>query len=393
MKINYPNLWDVSKRVIVVLICISIGWYLKGRLSPSMGAAGYGMGEMYILAQNVQTKDVAASNYKISYVESINEVNLLPQVTGTVEKVLFEEGSLVKEGDVLFEIDTAKYQAAYDLAKAQLDSAEANLVKAERDYNRQQQLSDQKFASKATFDMSESAYLQGKAAVEEAKARLDVAKVDLDNTKVTAPINGKIGKALATKGNYVVASSTAMAKIVQVNPVRISFSLTDKELATAQQRGYKDKQLTAKIKLPTGDIINEKVVNTFFDNSVNAATATISVYADVINDANRLLPGNYVQSAISDNKPVYALVIPQTAINYDNDGAFVYMAQINKDKSQENDWHGVAEQRRITLGNTIDSTEQVVLSGLKEGELIVVQGTVKIQNNSPIKIGILDKKD
>ena len=132
MKINYPNLLEISKKIIIFLLCVGIGWYLKGMLSPSAGMMGYGMGEVYILAQEAQTKDIISSNDKISYIEAINEVSLLPQVTGTVEKVLFKEGSIVNEGDVLFEIDASKYQAAYDLAKAQLDSAEANLVKAER---------------------------------------------------------------------------------------------------------------------------------------------------------------------------------------------------------------------------------------------------------------------
>ena len=391
MKINYPNLKEVSKRIALFIFCVAIGWYMKGRLSPSGQMAGYGMGEVYILAQKAQNKDISSFNSKISYVEAINEVSLLPQVTGTIEKVLFEEGSIVQEGDVLFEIDPSKYQAAFDLAKAKLDSAQANLVKAERDYNRQVQLSDEKFASKATFDTSESAYLQAKAAVEEARANLDVATIDLDNTKVIAPISGKIGKALVTKGNYVVASNVVMAKIVQINPVRISFALTDKEMAKVQTMEHNPENLTAQIILPTGEVISEKVVGTFSDNAINSSTATMSVYADVVNEAHRLIPGNYVQSAISDNKPVRSVVVPQSALNYDKDGTYVYIAKINNDTSKENDLHGIAEQRRIVLGDTVVGADQVVISGLKEGELVVIQGNVKIQNNSQIKIGLIEK--
>lgn len=391
MKIKYPNLVEIAKKLLIFALFVAIGWYLKGRLSPSVGMGGYGMGEVYILAKPAETKNISAFDNKISYIEAINEVTLLPKVTGTVEKVLFEEGSMVKAGDVLFEIEPSKYQAAYDLAKARLDSAKANLVKAERDYNRQVKLSNEKFASKATFDTAESAYLQAKAAVDEASANLDSATVDLNYTKVTAPIDGKIGKAYVTKGNYVVASGVKLAKIVQVNPIRISFSLTDKEMASLQQREYNNDELVANITLPTGETIEEKVVSTFFDNSVNASTATLSVFADVANEDLRLIPGNYVQSAITDNKPVYAVVVPQTSINYDNEGAYVYVAKINNDTSKENDWHGIAEQRRVVLGDTIGSSEQSVLKGLNEGELIVVQGNVKIQNNSPIKIGLLEK--
>ena len=391
MKINYPNLIEVSKRIALFILCVAIGWYLKGRLSPSGQPMGFGMGEVYILAQKAQNKDISSFNDKISYIEAINEVSILPQVTGTIEKILFEEGSIVKEGDVLFEIDPSKYQAAYDLAKAKLDSAKANLVKAERDYERQVKLSDEKFASKATFDSSESAFLQAKAAVEEAKANLDVAAIDLDNTKVIAPISGKIGKAFVKKGNYVVASSAVLAKIVQINPIRISFSLTDKEMAKVQTMKDDLKDLTAQIILPTGEVISEKVVGTFSDNAINSSTATMSVYADVANEARRLIPGNYVQSAISNNKPVYSVVVPQSALNYDKDGAYIYIAKVDTAKSQENDLHGVAEQRRIVLGDKVIGTDQAVISGLKEGELVVIQGNVKIQNNSQIKIGVVEK--
>lgn len=388
MKISYPNLKVISKKIAIVLLCVAVGWYLKGRFSPS--GSGFQMGgEVYVLAKETAINDITETNNKISYVEAINDVNLLPKVTGTVEKVLFKEGSLVNEGDVLFEIEPDKYQAAYDLAKAQLDSTEANLVKAERDYNRQQKLSDQKFASKATFDTAQSAYLQAKAAVEEAKARLDVATLDLDYTKVKAPISGKIGKALVTEGNYVVASSQPLAKIVQVNPMRISFSLTDKEAIEVAEAKYEPENLRARITLPTSKTIDEDVVNLFIDNKVNAATATVAVYMDVDNSDGLLIPGNYVQTAVITGKTKQAVTIPQTAINYDQQGAFVYVVKVNKEKSSDTEIHGTAEQRRVELGDVVNESEQAVLSGLKDKELIIVQGSVKLQNNSPVKVGII----
>ena len=367
---------------------MSAGWYLKGRFSPS-GAGAYMGGEVYVLAQKTVTGDVTQANSKISYVEAINDVNLLPKVTGTIEKVLFKEGSLVHEGDILFEIEPNKYQAAYDLAKAQLDSAKANLVKAERDYNRQVKLTDQKFASKATFDMAESAYLQAKALVEEAKARLDVATLDLDYTKVKAPITGKIGKALVTVGNYVVASSQPLAKIVQVNPMRISFSLTDKEAVEVAEANYDSKNLTARVTLPTAKVIDEEIVNIFLDNKVNSTTATVAVYVDVANEDGLLVPGNYVQTAILTGKTKNAITIPQTAINYDQQGAFVYIVKVDPQKSTDTEIHGAAEQRRVKLGNVVNETQQAIVSGLKDDELVIVQGSVKLQNNSPVKVGII----
>lgn len=390
MKINYPDLKQLSKKIIIFLLCVSIGWYLKGRLSPSAGMAGFGQGETYVLVQKSKLQDVTSVDNKISYVEAINEADILPKVTGTIEKVLFKEGSVVNQGDILFEIDSAKYKAAYDLSKARLDSAKANLVKAERDYNRQVKLSDEKFASKATFDLSESVYLQAKAAVEEAEANLNIAKLDLDYTKVRAPISGKIGKALVSLGNYVVASSKPLAKIVQINPMRITFSLTDKEAAMVRKAKYSTDEISARITMPTGDVINEKIVNAFFDNMVNPSTATVSVYIDVANENDLLVQGGYVQTAVITGKPVYAVVINQAAINYDKNGAFVYVAKIDEQKSSAYELHGTAEQRRVVLGDVAGETGQVVSSGLSEDEMVVVQGNVKIQNGSAIKIGMVE---
>ena len=388
MKISNPDLKIITKRIVIVLLCMSAGWYLKGRLSPSGSGMMMG-GEVYVLAQKTETKDITPVNSKISYVEPINDVNLLPKVTGTIEKVLFKEGSLVKEGDVLFEIEPDKYQAAYDLAKAKLDSAKANLVKAERDYNRQLKLSDQKFASKATFDMAESAYLQAKAAVEEATAGLDVATLDLDYTKVKAPITGKIGKALVTVGNYVVASSQPLAKIVQIKPMRISFSLTDKEAVEVSEAKYSPENLTARVKLPTAEVIDEDIVNIFLDNKVNTATATVAVYIDVENEGELLVPGSYVQTAIITGKTQKAVTISQTAINYDQQGAFVYVIKVDPQKSSDTEIHGIAEQRRVVLGNVVGENQQAVVSGLNDGEMIIVQGSVKLQNGSPVRVGLI----
>ena len=155
--------------------------------------------------------------------------------------------------------------------------------------------------------------------------------------------------------------------------------------------GHKAEDLTARITLADGEVIDEKVVDKFLNNELNSSTATVSIFVDVDNSDQKLIPGNYVQSAILTGKPSYAVVVPQSALNYDTNGAFVYIAKIDESKSTENELHGVAEQRRVVLGDAINENEQIILNGLKDGELIVVSGNVKIQNNSPIKVGVLEK--
>ena len=203
MKLGKVSNRKILKQTAVLLLCVAAGWYLKSRLTPQMPMMGAAAGDPYVLVQQVQQRNISPKKSYIGHVEAIKAVDLRPQVTGYVEKVLFQEGSLVNEGDILFVIEQKRYLATVELRKAELDSAKANLVRAERDYKRQKSLSSQNYASKATLDTSESNYLQAKAAVAQAEANLELAKIDMDYTEIKAPITGYIGKALVTEGNYV----------------------------------------------------------------------------------------------------------------------------------------------------------------------------------------------
>ena len=196
MLVTKINNKTIFRKTLILALCVAAGWFLKSRLTPQMpNMAAMGGGTPYVLTKQVSQTNIAPKKSYIGHVEAIKSVNLKPQVTGYVEKVLFQEGSLVNEGDILFIIEQKRYLANVELRQAELDSAKANLVRAERDYKRQKSLSKENYASKATLDTSESAYLQAKAAVAQAQANLELAKIDLDYTEIKAPITGYIGKA------------------------------------------------------------------------------------------------------------------------------------------------------------------------------------------------------
>lgn len=379
MRVSKPKKSVIIKNVAWFLICVGIGWYLKARLSPNYNMAGMQQGTPYVLVQEVKSQDVTKTESKIAHVEAINSVSLQPQVSGTVDEVLFKEGSFVKAGEDLFIIDQDKYKATVKLREAELASAKANLTEAERNYKRQITLSKQNIASKATFDAAESAYLQGKAAVQQAEANLELAKIDMDYTTVKAPISGYIGKALVTKGNYVTASSQVLAKIIQVSPVRVTFSLTDKEFLNLknQYEGVPDKEMKAKIVLPDGNVLIEDFTSRFVDNEVSSDTATVSIYSDFANVDEKLLPGNYVQiSLIKD--PDISVVIPQASLAQDEHGFYTFV--VNNDD--------VVEERRLVLGDVVGSM-QVVKKGLEAGDKVIVQGLQKVQNGVKVKAALV----
>ena len=365
----------IIKRVIFFLLCGAVGWYLKGRLDPpAIGMAGAGGGTPYVLIQKLETRDIAPKKTYIGHVEPIKSVDLMPQVTGYVEKVLFEEGSFVNEGDILFIIEQQRYIANVELRQAELESAEANLVKTERDYKRQSSLSKQNYASKATLDTAESSYLQAKAAVAQAKANLDLAKINLGYTEIKAPISGRIGKALVTEGNYVSSATQRLARIVQTNPIRVAFSVTDKDMLNMRQTyDSQASQLQTELVLANGTVLVNHLQSRFADNEVNTDTATIAIYAEYTNDQNLLIPGNYVDIRIGEKQPQLALLVPQAALAQDQHGN--YVVTVNEE--------GIAEQRRVELGDVIGD-KQVVLNGLSSDDKVVVQGLQKVQNGQKV---------
>ena len=300
----------------------------------------------------------------VALVEAINSVDVVAKVSGSLDKVNFTEGSFVKKDDVLFVIDKNRYQATYDLAQAQLESAEANLTKTERDYERQKQLSAKNIASKATFDAAESAYLQSKAAVSQAKAQLELAAIDLDYTDVKAYIDGEIGKTKVTVGNFVTASAVPLAKVVQLDPIRVAFSLTDKEFLEYQMMGEQNiDDFEINIELASGKVMKQKLTKIFANNEINMGTATVAVYADVQNENKYLRPGAYVKVYMTSSKPRKGIIIPETAIIQSEGNSLVFV--VNEE--------GIAKIRPVQLGETYNG-KQVIASGLAAGEKVLISG-------------------
>lgn len=374
----------VSKRVIVrnfiiVLLCVAVGWYLKSKLTPQGGLPGGQMGGVpHVIVEQSKLEDVSPQKQYIASIEPIKSVNLVPQVSGYIERVLFQEGSIVNQGDILFIIEQDRYLANVDLAKAALASAQANYVRAERDYNRQKALSTKQYASKSTLDTAESAYLQAKAAVAQAKANLELAQIDLMHTEIRAPISGKIGKANVTEGNLVSSNSVTLARIVQNSPIRVAFSVPDKDHFMLQK--VQADKLRTRLKLPDGSIINDNATSFFINNEVNAQTATLSVYLEYDNSNNQLIVGNYVNVIISSAQEKKLVTISPAAVMQDANGAYVFTV----DKT------GKVTEQRVKLDGTFEG-KQIVLEGLKGGEQVIVNGLQKAKDGAQVRASLVSE--
>ena len=325
------------------------------------------MPDINVTAITAEEKVVNNPKNYVAVVQAINSVDVVSKVSGTLDKVNFIEGNFVKKDEPLFIIDKDTYQVKYNLAKAQLESAKANLTKTERDFKRQKQLSSKNIASKATFDSAESAYLQAKAAVAQCEASLRLAEKDLNNTEVKAYIDGYVGKAKVTVGNYVNASSEVLARVVQTDPIRIAFSITDKEYLEMKALGEQNlNDFEVNIELASGEIYKQKMDKVFANNEVSSDTATVAVYADIKNEKGLLKPGAYVKMFVTSAKPKKRIVVPEKAVVQSAEKSNVYV--IADDNT--------VFLREVELGESY-AGNQVILNGLSVGERIVVNG---IQN-------------
>ncbi len=323
--------------------------------------------------------DLAVQREYVGKVESIQTVSVKPQVAGEITKVFFKEGSVVKAGQTLFSIDRSQYQATVDLRKAEVAQAAANLDKAQKYYNRLKK-SDPRSVSASDVDTAESSVLSGQAALAQAKASLRLAQIDLAHTNITAPITGKIGAALYTKGNYVSQSIASLATIVQMDPIRVSFALPDREYLD-QLDMFKKKGSVYEIalRLANGKVLNIDGARDYENNQVDNKTGTMTVAARFKNADGLLIPGSMVRVNTKPTESRIALVIPQSAVLADSAGDFVYM--VGSDNT--------AQQRRIKVGDEYGTMFEVK-EGLKNGEKIIVQGLQSVRVGAPVKAAAAD---
>lgn len=332
--------------------------------------------EPLVIVKPVEKADSSSqpSEY-VGRVEAIQTVQVKPQISGEIAKVSFKEGSIVKAGQLLFQIDPAQYQATVALRKAELEKAEATLAEAEKYHKRVMAANDQA-VSAADRDTAESSVLQGKAAVSQAKANLRLAEINLGYCRITAPITGKIGIANLTKGNYVTPSSGALATIVQMDPVRVSYTLPDRDYLDQLELFKKEGSVyKTKLILSNGSELDVPGQRDFEDNTVDQMTGTVMIRLRYTNDSGMLIPGEMVRVFTQPVKSRIVNVIPQTAVMADAEGDYVYVVEADNS----------VRDVRVKLGREMGTLREVV-SGLKDGQNVVVAGLQNLRPGTKVRI-------
>jgi membrane fusion protein, multidrug efflux system len=325
-----------------------------------------------VTVATVQVKNVAPSNTFIGRVIPIQAVSVVPRVTAFIESVPVKQGSDVKAGDVLFQLQKAQYQAALQSAQAQLASAKAALENAQLAYTRAKQLANQGFVAQANLDAATATRDQDQAQVLAAEASITQAALNLSYCTIVSPIDGQIGAVTLTKGNLVTPSTPALATINQLDPIRVVFSVSDSVIVGVEQRtGAPQSELASKVVvnllLPNGKAYNESGKIAFLSNQVDPNTGTVSVYADFPNPDKILLPGAYVTVEVHRQKPEERPLVPVAAVQTEQSGSYVLV--VGPDNK--------VKQQPVTLGHQL-AQDYIVNKGLTGGERVIIAGQQKV---------------
>ena len=316
-------------------------------------------------------------------VSAVRVAQVRARVNGVVLKRLFREGSEVKAGQTLYQIDSAPYRAAFDSAQASLAKAQANVAQASAQVERYRPLVEANAVSKQEFTTLVTAEKQTQADVATAKAAVQTAQINLDYAAVTAPISGRIGQALVTEGALVsAAEATQLAVIQQTNTVYVNFtqSSTDvlrlrKAIAAKQLRASGDGSVAVRVVLEDGSELPRPGKLLFTDLTVDATSGQITLRAEVPNPDGLLLPGQFVRVRLSQAELPSGMLLPQQAVTRTNQGDTVMVVGTD----------GKPMARPVKVGNA-QGNQWVVLDGLKPGEQVIVDGFQKMMvPGAPVK--------
>jgi len=316
-------------------------------------------------------------------VEANRIAQVRARVAGIVQKRVFVEGSDVKQGQVLFRIDPRSYQASYQSADAALARAEANLVQANLKLQRYKPLVAINAISKQEFDDATAAQKQAAADVASAKSARTNAALNLEYATVTAPISGRIGRALVTEGALVgQGDATPLANIQQIDPIYVNLTQSSAELMQLRQAMQNGKLQGAskgemKIKLVTedGNVYPYSGKLLFSDISADESTGAVTLRALFPNPKRLLLPGMFVRAQLEQAINEQAIAVPQQAVQRTQDGASV-MVVGGEDK---------IEVRRVKTNSSTPDGRWIISEGLKPGDRVVVEGLQKARPGMPVR--------
>ncbi|WP_348689517.1 efflux RND transporter periplasmic adaptor subunit, partial [Acidovorax soli] len=350
---------------------------------PAAGGPGGGMPPAEVGVVTVASQSVALQSELPGRVSAVRVAQVRARVNGVVLQRLFREGSEVKAGQVLYQIDAAPYRASLESAEASVAKAQANVAQTTAQAERYKPLMEANAVSKQEYTTLVTAQRQAEADLATAKAAVQTARINLNYANITAPISGRIGQSLVTEGALVSATeATQMAVIQQTATVYVNFtqSSTDvlrlrKAIASKQLRAAGDGSVPVRVVLEDGTELAKPGKLLFSDLTVDTTSGQITLRAEVPNADGLLLPGQYVRVRLSQAELPSGILLPQQAVTRTNQGDTVLVVGAD----------GKPGPRPVKVGNA-QNNQWVILDGLKEGDQVIVDGFQKMMvPGAPVK--------
>lgn len=307
-------------------------------------------------------------------VVAINTVELRSQVSGFITGIFFKDGDVVKKGQTLYEIDRRKYQAAYEQAQANVLSAKANLVKAQKDIDRYNMLLKQDAIARQTVDNAAAAFETAQSQVAVAKAQLESAATDLSYSVIRAPFSGRIGISQVKLGTQVTTGSTLLNTLSADNPIAVDIVVNEQDISRFYDLQKHTTDSTFRLKLSNDSIYNKPGHILAIDRGVNNQTGTIKVRVQFDNPNDVLRDGMSGVLKVLNNQSGNRVIIPYKAVTEQMGEFFVFTAQDT-----------IAIQKKVKLGPRLDDNV-VILDGIKQGDKVITDGFQRLRDSSRIAI-------
>lgn len=352
------GLWNVVASISIILVVVGCDAHSQPDHAPP---------PPQVDVARVLVEPVTITGSFTGRLEAPETIALRPRVSGYILEVSFEEGELVEAGDVLFRIDPRPYEARAKAARAELEDARTQAQLAEQEAERARRLMESRAVSREEYDQRQAALARARARVSITEAALDTAELDLEYTRVTAPVSGRAGRALVTRGNLASADQSLLTTIVSVDPLHVYFDSNESDglgsltLASAASATKVAVTLDGHEQRPhTGRL-------DYIDNRLQAGTGTLTFRALLPNPEGTLRPGQFARVEMPVRHLEHAVLVDRKAVLADQDRRFVYV--VTDDNT--------AERRQVRPGREVDGL-LVIDEGLSDGDRVVVEGTLKI---------------
>lgn len=373
---------SLSQKFLICFTCIALSSFANAeepkKQPPSDAPKSAPMPAVDVFKVMAPKEEPLVFTYPAKTISS-QSATIKARANGILQKKFFNEGDVVKEGDVLYKIESDSYEAAYNLAKANASALNVQVQKSAKEWERIKSLYEGGASSEQEKDNAYWAHESAKASYESAKASLQIATINLERTSVKATLSGVVGMKLADIG-ALVSDGTPLVEITQINPLHVEFSIPDIDVMKqkyAIKNGKWSNPTEGKLKasLSVGDIkYKELGVVDFMDSSLNAKTGSLKARATFKNPSSELLPNQFVKVSLQGLTRNNIIKIPQKAVLQNPLGTVVFVVD-----------EGKAMVRPVKVGETSEN-DFVIESGLKEGDVVIVNNFFKIKASAPVKV-------